>query len=175
MTARKLDTSPCPVPSWLPGGHSQTIHAALFARYHRVAFARDRVDTPDKDFIDFDWTGPGLFPNKPCAGPPVESALLDAGGSAAARWISPLDWQALPQAPGAPALILFHGLEGSSGSNYAQAIAAHFRSRGWIVVVAHFRGCSGSPTRLARAYHSGDSADIAFMLDTVRQRLPRTP
>ncbi|WP_026349630.1 YheT family hydrolase [Bordetella sp. FB-8] len=171
--AAKLDTSSCDVPSWLPGGHLQTIHASLLARYHRIAFARDRVETPDRDFVDFDWAGPGLFPHKPPARPPAEAAPLEAGASAAARWITPTDWQALPQEPGAPALILFHGLEGSSGSNYAQTIAAHFRSRGWVVVVAHFRGCSGSPNRLARAYHSGDSADIAFMLDAVRRRLPR--
>ena len=173
MPFSKLDASACPVPSWLPGGHLQTIHASLFARHHRIAFVRDRVDTPDKDFVDFDWAGPGLFPHKPPAGPQAESAPLQAGASAAARWITLGDWQALPQEPGAPALILFHGLEGSSGSNYAQSIAAHFRSRGWVVVVAHFRSCSGTPNRLARAYHSGDSTDIAFMLDTVRQRLPR--
>jgi predicted alpha/beta-fold hydrolase len=173
LPSDKLDTSACPVPSWLPGGHLQTIHASLFARHHRIAFVRDRVDTPDKDFVDFDWAGPGLFPHKPPAGPQAESAPLQAGTSAAARWIALGDWQALPQEPGAPALILFHGLEGSSGSNYAQSVAAHFRSRGWVVVVAHFRGCSGTPNRLARAYHSGDSTDVAFMLDTVRRRLPR--
>jgi predicted alpha/beta-fold hydrolase len=172
LAARTLDTTPCPVPSWLPGGHLQTIFASLFARYHRVAFVRDRVETPDGDFIDFDWTGPGMFPRKPgedTAGPAVPVAMQ---GPAAARWITPADWSALPQAPGTPALALFHGLEGGSDSNYAQSLAAHFRARGWVVAVAHFRGCSGTPNRLARAYYSGDSADVGFMLDTVRARLP---
>jgi len=63
-----------------------------------------------------------------------------------------------------PALILLHGLEGSSRSHYAQALARYFSIRGWIVVVAHFRSCSGFPNRLARAYHAGDSADGAAML-----------
>jgi predicted alpha/beta-fold hydrolase len=31
--------------------------------------------------------------------------------------------------------------------------------------VPHFRGCSGEPNRLARAYHSGDSEEIAWMID----------
>jgi len=38
------------------------------------------------------------------------------------------------------------------------------RSRGWRGVVIHFRGCSGEPNRLPRAYHSGDSAEIDWVL-----------
>ncbi len=71
------------------------------------------------------------------------------------------------------ALVIFHGLEGSSQSHYAQAIGAHFVSLGWMVAVAHFRGCSGEPNRLARSYFSGDSADVHFILDHVRQQLPK--
>lgn len=144
-----LDTTPCPTPHWLPEGHSQTILAAKVARHRRVSFVRERVATPDSDFIDLDWTAPGLIPGLGATLP-----------------------QALPQ-PSENALVLFHGLEGSSRSHYAQAIAAHFRARGWTVVVPHFRGCSGEPNRLPRAYHSGDSAEIAFMLETVRARLPQ--
>src|SRR5690606_5191848 len=54
----------------------------------------------------------------------------------------------------------------------AQAITQHFRARGWIVVIAHFRGCSGFPNRMARWYFSGDSDDIQFILATLQQRLP---
>ena len=68
LAAARFDTTPCPVPSWLPGGDSQTVYAALFAQYHRIAFVRDRVETPDTDFVDFDWTGPGLFPHKAADG-----------------------------------------------------------------------------------------------------------
>jgi uncharacterized protein len=35
---------------------------------------------------------------------------------------------------------------------------------GWHAVVVHFRGCSGTPNRLPRAYHSGDSAELEWML-----------
>jgi len=169
VTAR-LDTAPCPVPPWLPGRHSQTLYAAFWARYHRMAFVRERVDTPDGDFVDLDWSGPGLFPHR--APPGAAAGDPPAGRTAAVRWMTPADWQALPQTAGTPALILFHGLEGSSRSRYAQSIAQHFRARGWVVVVAHFRGCSGTPNRLARAYYSGDSDDVRFMLGAARARLP---
>ncbi|MGB3288502.1 MAG: alpha/beta fold hydrolase [Burkholderiaceae bacterium] len=171
MTAR-LDTSPCPAPAWLPGGHLQTLHGALAARYHRIAFVRERVDTPDGDFLDFDWTGPGLFPDRLANGQ-VAKPDTRLAGTAARRWMQEDDWADTPRDAGTPALVLFHGLEGSSRSHYAQAIAQHFRARGWIVVIAHFRGCSGFPNRMARAYYSGDSADVDFILRTARRRVPQ--
>jgi hypothetical protein len=61
-------------------------------------------------------------------------------------------------------LALFHGLEGSSASHYARAIAAHAAASGWRCAIAHFRSCSGEPNRAARGYHSGDSAEIDWIL-----------
>lgn len=43
-------------PFWLPGGHLQTIYAAEFAQSPDVSYIRQRIDTPDSDFIDLDWT-----------------------------------------------------------------------------------------------------------------------
>jgi predicted alpha/beta-fold hydrolase len=67
--------------------------------------------------------------------------------------------------PAAPLLVLFHGLEGSSASAYAQAFAHVARQRGWHYAVPHFRGCSGTLNRAPRAYHSGDFTEIGWMLD----------
>ena len=44
-------------PRWLPGGHAQTIYPVLLARPD-VPYRRERVDTPDGDFWDFDWIDP---------------------------------------------------------------------------------------------------------------------
>ena len=60
----------------------------------------------------------------------------------------------------APLVVLFHGLEGNSRSHYASALMAAVAERGWRGAVPHFRGCSGEPNRLARAYHSGDADEI---------------
>jgi len=168
--AARLDTGSCPTPYWLPDPHSQTLYGALAARYHRISFVRDRLETPDGDFIDMDWSGPGLVPQRAVSR--QASADSPPVGAAASRWMTREDWRTLNPAHDAPALMLFHGLEGSSASRYAQAIGQYFRARGWIVAVAHFRGCSGAPNRLARAYHSGDSEEIAFMLSAGRTRLP---
>ena len=168
MTAL-LDTSPCQAPWWLPDRQSQTLYGALFAPTRRPWFVRERIDTPDGDFLDFDWAIQGL-----AAEPPgeirIDDPTLVSGG--ATRWMTQSDQAHRARLGTAPALILFHGLEGSSRSRYALSIAQHFRARGWIVVIAHFRGCSGTPNRLARAYYSGESEEVRFMLDAVRSRLP---
>ncbi|WP_418314700.1 YheT family hydrolase [Piscinibacter sakaiensis] len=63
-------------------------------------------------------------------------------------------------------LVLFHGLEGSSASHYVRIIFRHaLRAGGWRCAVPHFRGCSGRPNQLPRAYHAGDSAEIGWILE----------
>jgi uncharacterized protein len=88
------------------------------------------------------------------------------------RWDTPdgdfvdLDWVDPPQghAPQTPTLVLFHGLEGSSQSPYARELMSAVHARGWRGVVMHYRGCSGEPNRLPRFYHSGDSAELDWVL-----------
>ena len=88
------------------------------------------------------------------------------------RWDAPdgdfvdVDWlvEAGPAPPRQPLLVLFHGLEGSSRSHYAEAFADHARERGWAYAVPHFRGCSGEINRAPRAYHSGDYEEIDWIL-----------
>ncbi|MBT9599459.1 MAG: alpha/beta fold hydrolase [Vitreoscilla sp.] len=122
-------------PRWLPGGHAQTIWAALYAR--RVqgpppVYQRERWATPDGDFVDVDFRF---------------SARREAS------------W-----------LVLFHGLEGSSSSHYAQAFADVAHGLGWNYAVPHFRGCSGELNLAPRAYHSGDHEEIGWILHGLRQR-----
>jgi predicted alpha/beta-fold hydrolase len=73
-------------------------------------------------------------------------------------------------APGARQLVLFHGLEGSSASAYAQAFASVAQQRGWGCWLPHFRGCSGRINLAPRAYHSGDFEEIGWILQRLRER-----
>jgi len=75
----------------------------------------------------------------------------------------------------APLVALFHGLEGGSGSHYATALMLACARRRWRGVVIHFRGCSGEPNRLPRAYHSGDAEEIAWILRRLRALDPAAP
>lgn len=92
------------------------------------------------------------------------------------RWDTPdgdfidLDWTAASAVSHVPLIALFHGLEGSSNSHYARALMHAAVQRGWRGVVVHFRGCSGELNRLPRAYHSGDSAEIDWILRRLRDQ-----
>jgi predicted alpha/beta-fold hydrolase len=123
-------------PAWLIGSHVQSIYPYLFLRREPPEYRRERAETPDGDFVDFDW--------------------IDG----------PED---------APLVVLFHGLEGSSRSHYCSAFMHVVRRQGWRGVVAHWRGCSGEPNRLPRAYHSGDWEEVGWMLSTLKPRAGSAP
>lgn len=77
-------------------------------------------------------------------------------------------WPSPATTPQTPTLVLFHGLEGGSDSHYAKAFAMASAERGWHMVLPHFRGCGGMLNHKPRAYHSGDHAEIDWMLRRVR-------
>ncbi len=127
-------------PSWLPGGNLQTIWPALYAR---------RVQGAPPAYRRERWTTPDAdFID-------VDRLVTEPSPKAAA------DQQTL--------LVLFHGLEGSSTSHYAQAFADFARAQGMAYAVPHFRGCSGELNLGPRAYHSGDFAEIGWVLQRFRE------
>ncbi|KPF68392.1 hypothetical protein IP84_10125 [beta proteobacterium AAP99] len=105
---------------------------------------------------------PALFSPAPTLALRRERWEWNDGDFVDADWVQPE-----PREAWAPVLVIFHGLEGSSKSHYARAIAHAATRAGLRVVIVHFRGCSGEPNRLARAYHSGDADEI----ERVAQRL----
>ncbi len=84
-----------------------------------------------------------------------------------------LDWCGRSQA--GPLVVLLHGLQGSILSPYVRGMMQSLETAGLRSVLMHFRGCSGEPNRLPRSYHSGDTADLAFLIARLRERNPHTP
>ena len=97
------------------------------------------------------------------------------------RWTTPdgdfidVDRAAHASAPGAPLLVMFHGLEGSSASHYAVAFADFAAQQGLAFAVPHFRGCSGELNHAPRAYHSGDFEEIDWVLKRLAAEAPGRP
>jgi len=84
------------------------------------------------------------------------------------RWDTPdgdfIDVDFAGEAAAPRLMVVFHGLEGSSDSHYARRLARALPLAGWRVAIPHWRGCSGEPNRKPRAYHSGDAAEVDWIL-----------
>jgi uncharacterized protein len=121
-------------PAWLPGGNAQTIWPALYARRYDGLPAAMNWSRERWDTPDGDF---------------IDVDWLDRGFGAS---------------PPRAVLVLFHGLEGSSASHYAQAFAQWALGQDVLLAVPHFRGCSGELNRGPRAYHSGDWQEIDWII-----------
>ena len=75
-----------------------------------------------------------------------------------------IDWS---RKEGRHLVIVLHGLEGSADRPYVRGIINVMNKEGWDGVGLNFRGCSGSPNRLPRGYHSGETGDIKFLVDKI--------
>ncbi|MEE9552601.1 MAG: hydrolase [Gammaproteobacteria bacterium] len=76
------------------------------------------------------------------------------------------------EANSGPIVIVLHGLEGNIHSHYAKGILSALHNNGWQAVFMHFRGCSGKHNRRARGYHSGETGDLRFLIQTLHTRYP---
>ncbi len=83
-------------------------------------------------------------------------------------------WGPKPKSP-TGIVTMFHGLEGSIRSHYANDMMATLSQFGWQVVMMHYRGCSGVPNLKPRAYHSGETEDPSFFLEWIHQKFPQLP
>jgi predicted alpha/beta-fold hydrolase len=78
-------------------------------------------------------------------------------------------------APDAPRLVVLHGLEGTPESRYARGMLAEAQRRGWGADLLYFRSCAGTLNRARRLYHSGETSDLAFVVDHLAREYPRSP
>ncbi|MDQ3518648.1 MAG: hydrolase [Gemmatimonadota bacterium] len=95
------------------------------------------------------------------------------------RWDTPdgdfLEAHHLDAAPGAPRLVLLHGLEGTIRSHYLQGLLTEAKRRGWGASALIFRSCGGEINRTRRFYHSGETGDLAFALEQITTGFPDSP
>jgi len=84
-----------------------------------------------------------------------------------------LDW-ANTESDG-PIVLVIHGLEGSIRSRYAAGIMRTLSAQGLRPVLMNLRGCSGEPNRLPRRHHSGETGDLAHIVELLQRRHPGRP
>jgi len=71
-----------------------------------------------------------------------------------------------------PLVVVLHGLEGSARRRYMVLTYRDLERAGMEAVGLNFRGCSGEPNRTARAYHSGETGDLRFVIGRLQERFP---
>jgi uncharacterized protein len=95
------------------------------------------------------------------------------------RWDTPdgdfLELHRLVSKPSAPRVLLLHGLEGSIRSHYAQGLLNEAARRGWAADLLIFRSCGSELNRARRFYHSGETGDVAFVLERISREFPFAP
>ncbi len=62
-------------------------------------------------------------------------------------------------------VILSHGLESDSEAGYIRGMAGAVNAAGWDALAWSFRGCSQEANRLLRFYHSGETLDMARIIE----------
>lgn len=72
-------------------------------------------------------------------------------------------------AQGPDTVVVLHGLEGSLKSAYAQRLMNYLNAAEIPAVFMYFRGCDGNPNRMLHSYHSGETGDLAAVIDHLKQ------
>lgn len=145
---------------WLRNPHMQTLWASKVRQVVAAKQTPERLELPDGDFLDTNWSLP------------VAKATTDADRENPAA----VPTEVPAAVPGSRGIVcLFHGLGGSIQSAYATAAFNVLEKAGFQVAFLHFRGCSGEPNRLAKAYHSGATDDIRYFIKLAAHRSPGKP
>lgn len=111
----------------------------------------------------FAWGRRRAFPGLPAP----EAVYFDTADDA--RVLAHCNWQ--EHRPDAPALLLLHGLEGSSSAHYMCGIADKAYAAGFHVVRLNQRNCGGTESLSRGLYHSGLTADPLFVLRHLAEEL----
>ena len=69
-----------------------------------------------------------------------------------------------------PTIVVWHGIEGSTSSNYMQAIAEKGSRAGFNVIRVNFRNCGGTEHLTETIYHGGLSADLAAVVKELLEK-----
>jgi uncharacterized protein len=122
-------------PFWLPDGHSQTIFPSVFRKVTGVNYVRERINTPDGDFLDLDFSKVQLPQN-------------------------PEVVRHHPRTQNPELIILSHGLEGDTSRQYITGMVKNFNANGFDCLAWNFRSCSDEINQTKRFYHSGATVDL---------------
>lgn len=134
-------------PVWQFNPHIQTIYPSLLRKV-KITYNRERIELPDGDFLDLDWS--------------FSRSVVGYSDSLPSGLKSVESHQNL--------VIVTHGLEGDSTRHYVTGMIHQFNRIGFDGLGWNCRSCSGEMNRLPRFYHHGDIEDIRFVVNYAVQK-----
>ncbi len=148
---------------FLRNGHLQT----LMGNYSRRQYV---LPPPETHLIEVDpGQGEPTGPGSPAADSPTGAEFAEAESETRSRGASFVlchcHWQ--PNPSQCLTLLLVHGLEGSSSSQYVLGNTARAWAAGCNVVRMNMRNCGGTEHLSPTLYHSGLSADVSAVMRTL--------
>lgn len=121
---------------WLSNGHLQTIAGNFLPRPHAL----------------------------PAAVPELVETVPAHGSQISTQVLCECHWQPGPERRDRPTVLILHGLEGSSRSQYVVGNATKLWHAGCNVVRMNMRNCGGTEKLTPTLYHSGMSTDVQAVM-----------
>ena len=141
---------------FLRNGHLQTLVGNFWPRQYVLPEALAHVVQVDQG--DAVGPAPSVLP----ADRQIEQAEAAAHASGASHVLCHCHWQPTPER--CLTMVLLHGLEGSSRSQYMLGNAARAWAAGCNVIRMNMRNCGGTENMSPTLYHSGLSGDLAAVM-----------
>jgi hypothetical protein len=127
---------------WLSNGHLQTIAGNFLRRTNSLS-------VPIAELVEV----------APARGTQISSQVL-----------CECHWQPASVRAGRPTVLILHGLEGSSQSQYVVGNANKFWKAGFNVIRMNMRNCGGTEKLTPALYHSGLSGDVQHVMQHFVER-----
>jgi hypothetical protein len=143
---------------FLRNGHLQTLVGNFWPRQYVLPEAEAHL-------IEVDAVHSDSRPANPAAATSFAEAQKDAHARGASYVLCHCHWHA--DASQRLTVLLVHGLEGSSRSQYMLGNAARAWAAGCNVIRMNMRNCGGTEDLSPTLYHSGLSADVAAVMRTL--------
>ena len=109
----------------------------------------------------------GNFLPRPSNLPPAENLYVEVDAATASKVLCHCHWQPVEVRSRRLTVVLVHGLEGSSDSQYVIGNADRSWAAGCNVVRVNMRNCGGTDHLSPTLYHSGLSGDVGAVVDRV--------
>ena len=106
--------------------------------------------------------------------PAPESTIVKVDATSQSRVLCHCNWQPESIRSRCMTLLLLHGLEGSSQSQYMLGNADKAWRAGWNVIRMNMRNCGGTEMLSSTLYHSGLSGDVLAVAQFFRARFQLT-